>query len=290
MSTTARRYWLKMLRRLGVRNFKATSGLGFPFVCHVGDFAGEVPFYSSSFSRCEIELMAAWCRDIEKPIIFDVGANLGFVATQLAQSLSKDAKIFCFEPVPSTFAKLLESIARLDLEDYVIPLNCAISDAPGILRIAYNPKASLFAQVRNDTDNLRAGHLLAYCPSLTLDNAVESLGVKPHLIKIDVEGFEDRVMRGGQQLLGGPDQPALLFEWNPVTMEEVGTPATEFASAFARWRLYYVDDFDRQRRPFAEEISQLSSIDWGCNIFAIPATVRAGMQWERCVSKLRVVT
>jgi hypothetical protein len=116
MSTTARRYWLKFLRGLGVRQFRARSGLGLPYVCHVGDFSGEVPFYSPQHSTAEILLMAGWCREIEEPVIFDVGANNGFIATQLAQLLhDRSPKIYAFEPVPSTFAQLALSIEQLGL-------------------------------------------------------------------------------------------------------------------------------------------------------------------------------
>ena len=80
MSTTARRYWLKLLRGIGVKHFRARSGIGVPYICHLGDFSGEVPFYGSNHSAAEILVMTQWCRQVEKPVVFDVGANNGFIA------------------------------------------------------------------------------------------------------------------------------------------------------------------------------------------------------------------
>ena len=120
-----------------------------PYICHLGDFSGEVPFYSPRHSATEILLMASWCREIEEPVIFDVGANNGFVATQLAQLLrDRSPTVYAFEPVPSTFAQLALSIEWLDLHTWVRPICCAVSDSPGLCAISYNPRESLFAQVQ----------------------------------------------------------------------------------------------------------------------------------------------
>src|SRR5437016_3461861 len=189
MSTTARRYWLKLLRGIGIKHFRARSGVGIPYICHLGDFSGEVPFYDRNHSVAEILLMAQWCRQVEKPVVFDVGANNGFIATQLAQLLKENSpRIFAFEPVPSTFSSLSRSIGALGLQQSVFPICCAISDKAGASAIAYNPKESLFAQIRNDTSNRRVGSNLAYCAMLRLDDIADYVGAIPTLLKMDVEG------------------------------------------------------------------------------------------------------
>src|SRR4051812_19213442 len=153
MSTTGRRYWLKMLNAVGVKSFRAKSAFGLPYICYVGDLAGELPFYNRRHSAAEIELMAAWCRELDSPVIFDVGANNGFVATQVAQMLHAVKPTICaFEPVPSTFKQLDHSVRKLGLEQVVIPLCCAVSDAIDVVGVYYDPCQSLFAQVRDDAE------------------------------------------------------------------------------------------------------------------------------------------
>ena len=61
ISTRLLQFFLKVLRLCGVESFTARSGPGFPFLCHVADFAGEVPFYNREHSRTEIEHLARWC-------------------------------------------------------------------------------------------------------------------------------------------------------------------------------------------------------------------------------------
>jgi len=69
--------YLKALAALGINNFVARSGLGYNFVCHVGDLAA-FPFYHPGAYRAELELASAWLRMTEQPLAFDVGANEGF--------------------------------------------------------------------------------------------------------------------------------------------------------------------------------------------------------------------
>jgi FkbM family methyltransferase len=288
MSTTARRYWLKLLRGIGVKHFRARSGIGIPYICHLGDFSGEVPFYDRNHSAAEILLMAQWCRQVEKPVVFDIGANNGFIATQLAQLLRETSpRIFAFEPVPSTFSSMSRSVRALGLQQLVFPMCCAISDTAGVSTIAYNPRESLFAQVGKDTSNTRVGSDLAYCATLRLDDVVSCLGVSPTLIKIDVEGSELQVLRGIGILLDGPDAPAICLEWNPVTMKERGSSLTELAELLDARACYYVDDFEGQRMPFGQKIENLTEVDWVCNIFAISVTQSSNTKWVTALAQLR---
>ena len=102
--------YLKALAALGISNFVARSGLGYNFVCHVGDLAA-FPFYHPGAYRAELELASAWLRMTEQPLAFDVGANEGFFACHLAQMIGRRGKIYAFEPVPETFAKLSRGLA-----------------------------------------------------------------------------------------------------------------------------------------------------------------------------------
>ena len=158
MSTTLRLTWLKILRRFGVRSFKTTAGSRHPFICHVGDFAGESPFYSLNQDRAELAIMAAWCSGQTRPVIYDVGANLGFLSTQLAQMIrNQQPVVVAFEPVWSTFEKLKHSIQVLGLEDCVWPVCCAITDRAGLALVPFDEAQSVFAQMRTDTSNARVG-------------------------------------------------------------------------------------------------------------------------------------
>ena len=280
MSTTARRYWLKLLRRAGLKSFVSRSGLGLPFVCYPGDFAGEVPFYNRTHSTLEIMLMAAWCQNITNLVIFDVGANNGFIASQLAQLLEhKQLKIYAFEPVLTTFAQLLSTVDQLELQDHILPACLAVSDQSGISKLWFDPGNSLLAQVRRD-GNARVGLSSSLAATLTLDQITSSLGISPALLKVDVEGFELCVLKGGRELLQRPDAPAVFFEWNPITLPEIHGDLPDLAEALPHHDLFYVDDFEGQRRPLGDPLPKLSSVSWPCNVVAVPRNTVCRERWQ----------
>ncbi|HEY0321712.1 MAG TPA: FkbM family methyltransferase [Pyrinomonadaceae bacterium] len=276
---------LRFLEGIGVKSFRARSGLNQPFVCHLGDFLGEHPFYSADSSRDEITIMAAWCSQFDEPVILDVGGNVGFIATQVAQLLlDKNPRVFSFEPVPHTFRRLVESVRRLGLEDYVYPVCSALSDEPKLARIWYAERATLFAQI-SDKPNERVGNKSAWCSALTLDHVHAAIGHAPSLIKVDVEGHEVKVFRGAKGLLASASRPAILFELNPMTLNETGGDICELADQLGGYRFFYINDFEGQRMKFGERVADIKSIDWVANIFAVPETPEAEHLWSQAVAE-----
>ena len=281
MSTALRLLTIKLFRKLGVKHFRARSGINQPFICHLGDSNGENPYYNFAASRSEIVLMASWCRQFAGPVIVDVGGNVGFVATQLAQLLREQRpQIFSFEPVPLTFQRLTNSIRLLKLEDSVYPICGALSDTTTLTRITYSEWDTMFAQINTDERNARAGDKTAWCPTLTLDRLETVIGRAPTPVKIDVEGHEVNVLRGGSRILSGDEAPALCLESNPVTLSECRSSVFELAEQLADYELFYVDDFEGQRMGFGEPVADLTEIDWVCNIFAVPRTPLGKERWS----------
>ncbi|MCU1302818.1 MAG: SAM-dependent methyltransferase, partial [Candidatus Sulfotelmatobacter sp.] len=187
---------------------------------------------------------------------------------------SANCRILAFEPVYDTFAKLTKSVQRLGLDRQVSVLCCAVSDkGGGVCSVASDKSHSLFAQVRKDTANAQAGGTLSWSSEVTLDSVVQSIGCRPTLVKIDVEGYEAHVLRGARTLLESPDAPVICFELNPKTLEEVGSDVESVAAALRGYRFFYVDDFEGQKVPSGKEIPDLISLTWCCNLFAAPRTV-----------------
>jgi FkbM family methyltransferase len=286
VGAAARFAWQKALGAVGVKSFVTTSGMGYDFVCHTGDLA-NYPFYHRRAYQTELELCAAWLQPEERPVVYDVGANDGFVSTHLAQMLAhRVPRIYAFEPVPTTFAKLVQSVQRLGLHDCVHPVPAAVVDRPGSVRVSFSERNSLLAQVSPRGLNPRAGDRLAQANAITLDGFSSSEGTVPALVKIDAEGSEAAVLRGAQRLLSRPDRPALLFEYNPVTLTECGDSAQALVKLLPGYSLHYVDDLRRQMIPFGKPIRDAEKIDWICNLFALPLVERSMRRWASVLNRM----
>jgi len=278
-SASLRFAWLKVLGAAGIRNFVTRSGLGFDFVCHVGDLS-EHPFYHRRAYESELALCAAWLHDENEPVVFDIGANVGFVSTQLAQMLAaRSPTIYAFEPVPTTFAKLVQSVHRLGLNDRVHPIAAAVLDDPRQVCLSYSLRNSLYAQITPHGLNPRVGDLLAYAPGVTLDGFCSLEDVRPALLKIDVEGSEVAVLRGAPRLLSRTDRPAILLEYNPVTLSECGANGRSLGELLSGYALHYVDDLEGQIMSFGSPVSRIDEITWICNLFAVPLAEDSSARW-----------
>lgn len=289
MSTTARKYYLRLLHRLGVKSFVAKSGLNLPFICYPGDLAGEAPFYAKAITIPELAIISSWCRQFQRPQIVDIGANNGFLSTQLAQLLrSVDTKIYAVEPVPATFELLKSSITRLSLADCIQPICCAVSDSPGLIALKCNIQESLFAQVLPPGGLLETRNIIFVCAT-TVDQLVNDLAIRPNLIKIDVEGSEPKVLSGAQAILDSKFPPSIALEWNPSAMRQTETDSGGVVRSLNRYQVFYIDDFEGQRLPFAERLDDLAKIDWTCNVFALPNDRDSGCSWEQAVADARAL-
>jgi FkbM family methyltransferase len=120
-------------------------------------------------------------------LVFDVGANVG---TYSKMFLSLGASVVAVEPTPS-LVKDLQKIRRLKVE------GCALGDTDGILPLSVS-KLSYLNSLIPDWEKQVAGTnggQVVKVPVTTLDALIAKHGM-PDFIKIDVEGYELKVLSG----------------------------------------------------------------------------------------------
>jgi FkbM family methyltransferase len=266
--------WLRILERLGVTTTMATSAFGHRFVCHIGDYA-EFPYYHRRALAPELALCAAWLRDANSPVIFDVGANVGFFATQLSQMLAeRKSKIYAFEPVPSTFAKLVSTVRKLELYHSVHPIAAAALDRMTIVDITCANGNSLLSQVGRQDSKIRLSGFTAHVPSICLDAFSAKFAAAPTLIKLDVEGSEAAALRGARNIIASDAPPAIALEFSPRMLAECGESVDSLDKLLSGYTFHYVDDIVGQKRRYGSIVDSLHELEWTCNLFAVPSTDR----------------
>lgn len=147
-------------------------------------------------------------------ICFDVGANFGFYTCLFARL---GARVYAFEPVPTTFALNQETIRLNGCEVAVTSLNCGLGEQPGSIRIYQF--TNLSSGHAGASDLGRADAVPQDCPINTIDAFCAKHGIgRISFIKIDVEGFEYEVLKGGKATLSKPNAPTVHFEVNAECM------------------------------------------------------------------------
>lgn len=136
-------------------------------------------------------------------VFCDVGANVG--SYSILACAACGASGVAFEPVPETFGRLVENIRLNGLESRVSCVNLAVGEVEG----------RLYFTDDGDTVNhaLVPGSDLGSSVSVGVTTLDSAFGDEvPALIKIDVEGFEAAVIRGGRGVLGSTRLQALIVE------------------------------------------------------------------------------
>lgn len=135
----------------------------------------------------------------------DVGANVGSY-TILAGS-AVGASGYAFEPIPSTFSKLVENIRINRIEDRVQCLNLGIARSEGVISFTSDLDTVNHALAEHES---AAGMIEVKVTSL--DKALSN--AHPNLIKIDVEGYETPVLEGAAKILSDTALHSIVIELN----------------------------------------------------------------------------
>jgi FkbM family methyltransferase len=140
-------------------------------------------------------------------VLFDVGANVGDYSLELRQCFGPAARIFAFEPAPTTYAQLQQTAASLAP---MRTFNFGLSKAAATCELFTPAAGATIASVYQ----MRADHPWATRATepielRTLDEACAAEGIEAiDFLKIDVEGAEIDVLQGGRSML---DRGAVHF-------------------------------------------------------------------------------
>lgn len=136
-------------------------------------------------------------------IVYDVGANVGAYSLVASKFSKGTAKIYAFEPSFPTFTQLCRNILINKCEDSVVPLPIALSDETRLNTFNYNtlnPGGALHSVGESiDYKGERftpVWRQMVLC--YKLDDLIDSFRLPvPNHIKLDVDGHELAVLRGG---------------------------------------------------------------------------------------------
>ncbi|GAA4043543.1 FkbM family methyltransferase [Parerythrobacter jejuensis] len=154
--------------------------------------------------------------------VWDVGANIGHYAPQFADWTGPDGNVIAIEPSPSSLPELRAAVAGLA---NVTIKEVALSDENGTTEFFLSTEGASanegLSKVGSDTGMV--GHTVTVMRG-------EQLAVthSPHVIKIDVEGFEFEVIEGLGTSLDDPRLHTIAVEVHFQTLArrgQAGAPA-----------------------------------------------------------------
>ena len=174
------------------------------------------------YEKAETRFFQSACRD--GMTFLDVGANLGYYTALATRAVGPNGRVLAVEPDPDSFGYLEQTIAANAVGN-VEAFPVAASDAPATL--------PLYISTDNRGDNRlyasgedRPQVEVAARPldALLRENKIETVD----LIKIDVQGYEPKVIAGLRETIIASPNLTLLTEFWPQGITEAGGDAYEF--------------------------------------------------------------
>lgn len=172
----------------------------------------------SSFFEKEPDTVA-WLSRIPRGAVFlDIGANVGMYAVTMA--VANDCQVIAFEPESQNYALLNANIALNRVSDKVRAYCVALSDKVGLDALylsTFSTGSSCHSFGSEVGFDLKPRHspFVQGAIGMTLDSLVESGQIPvPEYIKIDVDGFEHKVIAGAMKTLARPEVREILIELN----------------------------------------------------------------------------
>lgn len=164
-----------------------------------------------------------WLRSKEIKTIIDIGANIGQFAEDISFILP-DAMVYSFEPLEECYLQLLEKFSQ---SKRFKAYNLALSNQTGKIvmrRNQYSPSSSFLPMTSLHKQCFPfTEHETTQEVSVTsLDNIATQLAIeKPLMIKIDVQGFEDKVIEGGKHTISQASVIVIEMSIEPLYENQV---------------------------------------------------------------------
>ena len=177
--------------------------------------------YCDRFEQRERQFIGNYLRPGD--IFIDVGANIGLFSLIASRRVGESGMVFAFEPCRKTFERLVRNV-ELNRMNNVQCFQVALSDrAEQVQMIASQDGYDAW----NSLATPHAGHVFVseMVHAVTWDDFVaeQNLIGRVALMKIDVEGWESRVLDGGLKTLSRKDAPVLQVEFTDAASKAAGT-------------------------------------------------------------------
>lgn len=165
---------------------------------------------------------------LKAAVFFDVGSLGGHFSFVAASQESTAPDVHAFDMQPRAIEAIKERLGQVDLPGRITPHLAGLSDEYGGLRRIWYSRTLMFEEepapadyrepwwlrmkfALQGTDSKRSKLHSAEVLLTTLDRFCQDNALAPELIKIDVDGYEGKVLRGAHYVLRTV-QPVILLE------------------------------------------------------------------------------
>ena len=190
-------------------------------------------------------------------IVYDVGANIGYVSILLAKAVAPSGKVHAFEALPENYARVQKNIQLNSLREMITPVHAAIIDETKPVTFLVGPSNGM-GKVSGSAGRQEVVYEQSLTvPGLALDDYVYQQGhAAPNVVKMDIEGGEVLALPGMRRILQNAHPLMLLELHGPESAMAAHTILTD-----CDYRFY-------KMLPGYPEVTDVNELDWKAYLIA----------------------
>jgi FkbM family methyltransferase len=215
--------------RVAARGFKIDKPIvkvkttdGFPMQVNPNDFIGRHIYLAGEFDRPVVATLLKYARPGDT--LLDIGANVGYISACFLHNIP-DSKVLAVEPQPKVLDILRANLNHFGEARYeLFPIAISDADSSGWLALSdwNSGAAAVTATGGSNSAPIQLWSAKTFFAALK--------GQKVDLVKIDVEGHEETVLRECEMDLARLKPRAILFE----NQSALAAPGASLGDIFGR--------------------------------------------------------
>jgi FkbM family methyltransferase len=154
-------------------------------------------------------------------LVIDIGANFGWYTMLLCKGVGPNGQVHSFEPNSKMFSVLTQNIALNDFQDRAFAKQIGIGSEKNVAHLSASEGEFGLGHIVNERELSTANSKDVQQVQIDmLDSLFASSVGRISFIKIDVEGFEPFVIKGGKAIFESENPPIIQIEFNSEALLE----------------------------------------------------------------------
>jgi FkbM family methyltransferase len=200
---------------------------------YIGQAIRESGIWQSEEIKTLVKLGQHLANSLGQINFYDVGANVGTHTLAIAKSLRGQCRVRAFEPQEAIFHMLCGTIALNNLQNVQCHCNAVSAEDGEILEVEFPDYSATnnfggfecLPPRNSDNHGMKKSPDRRRISTVSIDSFAEPV----HLLKIDVEGMEDQVLRGAEKT---------ITTFRPICHVELLKTDVEFVKSYFIQRNY----------------------------------------------------
>jgi FkbM family methyltransferase len=183
-------------------------------------------------------------------VVYDVGANIGYISLLLAKAVGNEGRVFSFEALPLNVERLGANLRLNALESWVNVIHGAVGATSTPVRFLIGPSGAM-GKAAGSAGRTEGHRETIEVPGYALDDFVfQQDNPPPQVVKMDIEGGE---------VLALPGMQRILAEYRPLVFVELHGPE----AAQIAWDTLTASGYQISKmQPGYPVVQSVKELDW----------------------------